>query len=76
MSVDFKIVPLDNAPEKLRAEKEMRMLHQMPNAGLACIISSWLYFGYSFWCIKGAFSGWKTIVPMIYLGLEIVKASK
>ncbi|KAL9039543.1 MAG: hypothetical protein Q9214_004834 [Letrouitia sp. 1 TL-2023] len=76
MSVDFKIVPLDSASEKRRAEKEMKMLRQMPNAGLACILSSWLYFGYNFWCIqRAAIIGWEAIVPMIYLGLEIAKSN-
>ncbi|KAL9610113.1 MAG: hypothetical protein Q9167_005159 [Letrouitia subvulpina] len=76
MSVDFKIAPLDNALEKMRAEEEMKMLRQMPNVGFACILSSWLYFGYRVWCVRrAAVTGWEAIVPMIYLSLEIANST-
>ncbi|KAI4270906.1 MAG: hypothetical protein LQ337_006387 [Flavoplaca oasis] len=42
---------LDEPHEKKREQDQLRFLHRIPKAALASILSSWLYFAYSFKCL-------------------------
>ena len=76
MSATYKIEILDTPEEKRRASKQMQMMQRAPDAGLACVLFSWLYFGYQFWCIKSAqLSGYDLLVPSIYMALDVANAS-
>ena len=45
---------LDDPHVKKREQDQLRFLHRVPKAALTSILSSWLYFGYSFKCLLDA----------------------
>ncbi|KAL8788172.1 MAG: hypothetical protein Q9213_001811 [Squamulea squamosa] len=48
---------LDDPCEKKRGYEQMQYMNRAPRAALASILSSWLYFGYSFKCLLDAQGG-------------------
>ncbi|KAL8767035.1 MAG: hypothetical protein Q9209_006329 [Squamulea sp. 1 TL-2023] len=48
---------LDGTCEKKREYEQMQYMNRAPRAALASILSSWLYFGYSFKCLLDAQAG-------------------
>ncbi|KAL8653895.1 MAG: hypothetical protein Q9226_003650 [Calogaya cf. arnoldii] len=45
---------LDDPREKKREQEQLQFMNRIPKAALASILSSWLYFGYSFKCLLDA----------------------
>ncbi|KAL8929727.1 MAG: hypothetical protein Q9172_000284 [Xanthocarpia lactea] len=51
------VQPLDDPHEKRREQEQIQYMNRIPRAGLASILSSWVYFGYSFKCLLDAQAG-------------------
>lgn len=74
------IVPLDDPQAKRQAQVQMKFMNRIPKAALATILSSWLYFGYSFKCLldaqAGGLSGTPLKVAWLALAMQVGHASK
>ncbi|KAL8863506.1 MAG: hypothetical protein Q9178_000187 [Gyalolechia marmorata] len=58
------VQPLDDPHEKRREQAQMQYMNRIPRAGLASILSSWIYFGYSFKCLLDAQAGGLAGTPL------------
>ncbi|KAL8760786.1 MAG: hypothetical protein Q9184_003045 [Pyrenodesmia sp. 2 TL-2023] len=58
------VQPLDDPHEKKRQEEQTLFIKRLPKAALASILSSWLYFGYSFKCLLDAQAGGLSGTPL------------
>ncbi|KAI4124577.1 MAG: hypothetical protein LQ338_004739 [Usnochroma carphineum] len=58
------VQPLDDPHEKKRQEEQMLFMDRIPKAALASILSSWVYFAYSFKCILDAQAGGLSGTPL------------
>ncbi|KAL8660366.1 MAG: hypothetical protein Q9202_006637 [Teloschistes flavicans] len=58
------VVPVDDPHEKRQAQDQMKFMNRIPKAALASILSSWLYFGYSFKCLLDAQAGGLSGTPL------------
>ncbi|KAL8995754.1 MAG: hypothetical protein Q9169_004582 [Polycauliona sp. 2 TL-2023] len=71
---------LDDPHEKKREHDQLQFLNRISKAGLASILSSWLYFGYSFKCLLDAqaagLSGTPLKVAWLSYALQLGTASK
>lgn len=74
------IIPLDDPHVKRQAQVQMKFMNRFPKAALATILSSWLYFGYSFKCLldaqAGGLSGTPLKVAWLALAMQLGHASK
>ncbi|KAI4174206.1 MAG: hypothetical protein LQ346_008267 [Caloplaca aetnensis] len=55
---------LDDPHEKKQQEEQILFLDRIPKAALASILSSWIYFGYSFKCLLDAQAGGLSGTPL------------
>lgn len=71
---------LDDPREKKREQDQLQFMHRIPKAALASILSSWLYFGYSFKCLLDAqaagLSGTALKVAWLSYALQLGQASE
>lgn len=74
------VVPVDDPHEKRQAQDQMKFMNRIPKAALASILSSWLYFGYSFKCLldaqAGGLSGTPLKVAWLAYAMQLGHASK
>ena len=74
------VQPLDDPHEKMREQEQMQYMDRIPRAGLASILSSWAYFGYSFKCLldaqAGGLAGTALKIAWLSYALQIGHASK
>ncbi|KAL8727458.1 MAG: hypothetical protein Q9166_006046 [cf. Caloplaca sp. 2 TL-2023] len=72
------IHPLDDPYEKKREHEQIQFMSRVPKAALASILSSWVYFGYSFKCLLdaqfGGLSGTALKVAWLSYALQIGQA--
>ncbi|KAL8943558.1 MAG: hypothetical protein Q9211_000939 [Gyalolechia sp. 1 TL-2023] len=72
------VEPLDDPYEKGREAGQMLYMKRIPKAALASILSSWLYFGYSFKCLLDAqavgLSGTALIVAWLSFAVQLAYA--
>ena len=74
------VLLLDDPFEKKREQEQLQFVHQIPKAALASIVSSWLYFAYSFKCLLDAqasgLSGTALKVAWLSYALQLGTASE
>lgn len=74
------VQPLDDPHEKKRQEEKMRFMDRIAKAALASILSSWLYFAYTFKCILNAraagLSGTPLRVAWLSFAMQLGHASQ
>lgn len=74
------VEPLDDPYEKSREAEQMLFMKRIPKAALASIISSWIYFLYSFKCLLDAqaagLSGIALVVACLSFAMQLGYASQ